>query len=115
RRTQSGMAAAIVRTRLRTSAGTPGRPGLLRCDNFHQYRLKRLRCQSITVLGRTINNADLHPAQIFVRAIQKSRIPPAQFWPMHVSHVDSQLLTKRDILESDLFLAAENQNEQSQP
>jgi hypothetical protein len=35
-------------------------------------------------------------------------------WPIHVSHVDGQPLTKRDILDERPVVAAENQNEQSQ-
>ena len=49
---------------------TRGRPGPFGCDNLHQYRLKRLRCQEITVSGRTIMSADFQSLQMFFMPIQ---------------------------------------------
>ena len=67
------LAAAIVRTHFRTSAETDGRPGLFRCDSFHQYCLNRRRCQVTTVAGCTMTSAVLHCFQIFMRNIQNRR------------------------------------------
>src|SRR6516165_6746086 len=49
------------------------RLGCLDWDNFHQYRLHRLRCQEVTVSGCTIINADFQSCQIMYRPIQNNR------------------------------------------
>ena len=72
----SGFAAAIVRTQLRISALTDGRPGAFDCDNRRQYRLNRWRCQEITISGRTIISADFQSFQIILNPIQNSRSRP---------------------------------------
>ena len=53
----------MVWTSLRISELTGGRPGSFICDNWDQYRLKRLRGHEITVSGRTIIRADFQSAQ----------------------------------------------------
>src|SRR5215831_13208063 len=68
-----GFAAAIVPTSLRISELTLGRPGPPDCDNFHQYRLNRLRCYEITVSGRTITSADFQSFRIVLSPIQNTR------------------------------------------
>lgn len=70
---QSGLASAMVRTSLRISALTRGRPTPFACDNLHQYRLNRLRCHEITVSGRTMTRTDFQSRQIARSPIQKSR------------------------------------------
>lgn len=73
RRTQVGFAAAMVRINSRISEPVRGRPGCFGWDNPHQYRLKRRRCQEITVSGRTMSNADFQSCQIIRKLIQNSR------------------------------------------
>src|SRR5262249_40970882 len=62
---QVGLADAMVWTSFRISERIRGRPGCLGWDNFHQYRLKRSRCQDVTVSGCTILNADFSPAKSY--------------------------------------------------
>jgi hypothetical protein len=48
---QMGLAPAMVRTNLRISRYTRGRPDPLDWDNLHQYRLNLFRCHPVTVSG----------------------------------------------------------------
>jgi hypothetical protein len=58
-----GLLRLIIRIKSRTSCGTAGRPGFP-CWTFHvQYRRKPLRCQAMTVSGRTISRADFQSVQ----------------------------------------------------
>src|SRR5215467_2839111 len=48
---QMGLAAAKVRTILRISKYTRGRPDPVDWDNLHQYRLNLFRCHPVTLSG----------------------------------------------------------------
>jgi len=75
--------------------------------------LKRLRCHEITVSGRTITKADFQSCQIIRRPIPKYSVSICQFWSLNATFEDGQLLTQGGILQGDLFLAAENENNET--
>jgi hypothetical protein len=69
---QRGFAAAIVRIRVRMSAGTDGRPSRRRLFHVHHSRKPR-RCQAMTVSGFTMTSAVRHPAQTRASMTQSQR------------------------------------------
>jgi hypothetical protein len=107
-----GLAAAMVRTNLRISKYTRGRPGFFDWDNLHQYRLNLLLCHPVTVSGRTNSSAVLQSFQSFFSAIQNHR-SRLRSRGLFLTREDGQLVTKCDIFQGDVLVTAEDENQES--
>jgi hypothetical protein len=90
---------------------TYSRPGPFGCDNLHQYRLKRLRCQEITVSGRTTIRADFQFAQIVRKLIQNRRSHRCNLGRL-TCRLNEHLLAESGIFQRDLFMTAEHENDE---
>ena len=72
RRAPARFVSAIVRIKVRRSAGTVSRPSRRRLFQVHQSR-KPCRCQAMTVSGFTRTSAVRHPAQMRASMTQNHR------------------------------------------
>ena len=70
---QSGFSRLILRMSWRVSAGMVGRPGRLGRDFQVQKRRNALRCQAMTVSGRTITSAERQLSQTVASVAQSNR------------------------------------------
>jgi len=109
---QSGFAAAIFSTSVRTAAFVRGRPGRPRAERCAHWRRSQWRCQRTTVSGFTTIRAVRQSRHALASSIQNSR-SLAELGTPHGALKHGELLTEGQILERDGSGSTADQRERS--